>query len=107
MSEKQYVIREVEIINFNENKEEISEYWSAVCNKEIVEQCFEVRNIDTAENLCDVLNKLYSAWEFEKQNSYSCSTELKQVRKENEQLRQQVKSLKRKNKYLNEALEVC
>ena len=26
---------------------------------------------------------------------------------ENEQLRQQVKSLKRKNKYLNEALEVC
>ena len=38
------------------------------------------------ENICDLLNSLTD---------------------ENEQLRQQVKSLKRKNKYLNEALEVC
>ena len=63
-------------------------------------QLYCIESIDgemfSNQEIVDMLNsqhKLYSAWEFEKQNCQLCSTELKQLRKENEQLRQDLKSL--------------
>ncbi len=43
------------------------------------------------------INRLYSAWEFEKRNNYDCSVELRQLRKENKELKDEVKLLRATN----------
>lgn len=55
MSEKQFVVEKLEILN--EENEWKGEYWWAVVNTQRVEDCFECRNKEVALKLCDLLNR--------------------------------------------------
>lgn len=54
---KLFQVEQVEIIDVENGEEKPSEYWWAVSLiKDQSQYCFEVRNKDVAENLCDFLN---------------------------------------------------
>jgi len=52
-----FIIESVDIVNFEGDKE-ILENWICVSDPERVENTFAVRNMETAENLCEYLNDL-------------------------------------------------
>ena len=87
MNEKQFVVNELEILN--EENEWKGEYWWAVVNTKRVEDCFECRNKEVALKLCDFLNKATDDFKWQIRHSEKWSAIVKQLKEENEQLRQQ------------------
>ena len=84
MSEKQFVVNELEILN--EENDWKGEYWWAVVNTQRVEDCFECRNMEVALKLCDFLNKASDDLKWQIKQSEKWSAKVKQLKKENEQL---------------------
>lgn len=85
MSEKQFVVKELEILN-EENKWK-GEYWWAVVNTKRVEDCFECRNKEVALRLCDFLNKATDDFKWQISRCEKWSAIVKQLQRENEQLK--------------------
>lgn len=85
MSEKQFIVEQLEI--FNEENEWKGEYWWAVTNTERLEDCFECRNKEVALKLCDFLNKSSDDFKWQIRQCEKWSAIVKQLKKENEQLR--------------------
>ena len=88
MSEKQFVVNELEILN--EENEWKGEYWWAVINTQRVEDCFECRNKEVALKLCDFLNKATDDFKWQIRRCEKWSAIVKQLKEENEQLRQKL-----------------
>lgn len=84
MSEKQFVVKELEILN--EENEWKGEYWWAVVNTQRVEDCFECRNKEVALKLCDFLNKATDDFKWQIRQCEKWSAIVKQLKEENEQL---------------------
>ena len=91
MSEKQFVVEELEILN--EENEWKGEYWWAVVNTKRVEDCFECRNKEVALKLCDFLNKATDDFKWQIRQCEKWSAKVKQLKKENEQLQEKLKSV--------------
>lgn len=85
MSEKQFIGEKLEILN--EENEWKGEYWWAVTNTERLEDCFECRNKEVALKLCDFLNKSSDDFKWQIRQCEKWSAIVKQLKKENEQLR--------------------
>lgn len=98
MSEKQFVVNELEILN--EENEWKGEYWWAVVNTQRVEDCFECRNKEVALKLCDFLNKATDDFKWQIRRCEKWSAIVKQLKKENEQLRYENKKLDDNIEYL-------
>lgn len=86
MNDKQFVVNKLEILN--EENEWKGEYWWAVVNTQRVEDCFECRNKEVALKLCDFLDKATDDFKWQIKQSEKWSAKVKQLNKENEQLRQ-------------------
>lgn len=91
MSEKQFVVNELEILN--EENDWKGEYWWAVVNTQRVEDCFECRNKEVALKLCDFLNKASDDFKWQINRCEKWSAIVNQLKKENEQLRQEQQRL--------------
>ena len=89
MSEKQFIVEQLEILN-DENDFK-GEYWWAVTNTERVEDCFECRNKEVALKLCDFLNKSSDDFKWQIRQCEKWSAIVKQLKKENEQLKKECK----------------
>lgn len=100
MSEKQFVVNELEILN--EENEWKGEYWWAVVNTQRVEDCFECRNKEVALKLCDFLNKTTDDFKWQIRQSEKWSAKVKQLKKENEQLKKQLSACKERQQNLME-----
>ena len=85
MSDKQFIVEQLEI--FNDENEWKGEYWWAVTNTERLEDCFECRNKEVALKLCDFLNKSSDDFKWQIRQCEKWSAIVKQLKKENEQLR--------------------
>jgi len=92
MSEKQFVVNELEILN--EENEWKGEYWWAVVNTKRVEDCFECRNKEVALRLCDFLNKATDDFKWQIRRCEKWSAIVKQLNEENEQLRLELETNK-------------
>ena len=91
MGEKQFVVNELEILN--EENGWKGEYWWAVVNTQRVDDCFECRNKEVALRLCDFLNKATDDFKWQIRRCEKWSAIVNQLKKENEQLRQQLQKL--------------
>ena len=89
MSEKQFIVEKLEILN-DENDFK-GEYWWAVTNTERIEDCFECRNKEVALKLCDFLNKSSDDFKWQIRQCEKWSAIVKQLKKENEQLKKEYK----------------
>ena len=89
MSEKQFIVEKLEILN-DENDFK-GEYWWAVTNTERIEDCFECRNKEVALKLCDFLNKSSDDFKWQIRQCEKWSAIVKQLKKENEQLKEEYK----------------
>lgn len=97
MSEKQFVVNELEILN--EENDWKGEYWWAVVNTQRVEDCFECRNKEVALKLCDFLNKATDDFKWQIKRSEKWSAKVKQLNKENEQLKNELRKEKSLREY--------
>ena len=89
MSEKQFIVEKLEILN--DENEWKGEYWWAVTNTERIEDCFECRNKEVALKLCDFLNKSSDDFKWQIRQCEKWSAIVKQLKKENEQLKEEYK----------------
>ena len=89
MSEKQFIVEKLEILN--DENEWKGEYWWAVTNTERIEDCFECRNKEVALKLCDFLNKSSDDFKWQIRQCEKWSAIVKQLKKENEQLKKEYK----------------
>ena len=89
MSDKQFIVEQLEILN-DENDFK-GEYWWAVTNTERIEDCFECRNKEVALKLCDFLNKSSDDFKWQIRQCEKWSAIVKQLKKENEQLKEEYK----------------
>lgn len=117
MSEKQFVVNELEILN-EENDWE-GEYWWAVVNTQRVEDCFECRNKEVALKLCDFLNKASDDFKWQINRCEKWSAIVKQLKKEKEHQKEEIvnshkayveclnenKELKKENEKLRQEIE--
>lgn len=92
MSEKQFVVNELEILN--EENEWKGEYWWAVVNTKRVEDCFECRNKEVALKLCDFLNKATDDFKWQIRQCEKWSAIVKQLKEENKELRKELDNFK-------------
>lgn len=91
MSEKQFVVEELKILN--EENEWKGEDWWAVTNTERIEDCFECRNKEVALRLCDFLNKATDDFKWQIRQCEKWSAKVKQLKEENEQLQKKYDNL--------------
>ena len=89
MSDKQFIVEQLEILN--DENEWKGEYWWAVVNTQRVEDCFECRNKEVALKLCDFLNKSSDDFKWQIRQCEKWSAIVKQLKKENEQLKKECK----------------
>lgn len=80
MSEKQFVVNELEILN--EENEWKGEYWWAVTNTERIEDSFECRNKEVAIELCAFLNKAVDDIKYHLHENEKWSARCKQLERE-------------------------
>ena len=92
MSEKQFVVKELEILN--EENDWKGEYWWAVVNTQRVEDCFECRNKEVALKLCDFLNKATDDFKWQIRQCEKWSAIVKQLKEENKELRKELDNFK-------------
>lgn len=97
MSEKQFVVNELEILN--EDNEWKGECWWAVVNTKRVEDCFECRNKEVALKLCDFLNKATDDFKWQIRRCEKWSAIVKQLKKETEQLKNELRKEKSLREY--------
>ena len=102
MSEKQFIVEKLEILN--DENEWKGEYWWAVTNTERIEDCFECRNKEVALKLCDFLNKSSDDFKWQIRQCEKWSAIVKQLKKENEKLQKQIQNYERliNNAYMGE-----
>ena len=102
MSDKQFIVEQLEI--FNDENEWKGEYWWAVTNTERIEDCFECRNKEVALKLCDFLNKSSDDFKWQIRQCEKWSAIVKQLKKENEKLQKQIQNYERliDNAYVGE-----
>ena len=91
MSEK-FVVEELEILN--EENDWKGEHWWAVINTQRVEDSFECRSKEVALKLCDFLNKASDDFKWQIRRCEKWSAIVKQLKKENRELRQELKDIK-------------
>ena len=91
MSDKQFIVEQLEILN--DENEWKGEYWWAVVNTQRVEDCFECRNKEVALKLCDFLNKSSDDFKWQIRQCEKWSAIVKQLKKENEQLHLAIEDL--------------
>ena len=92
MSEKQFVVNELEILN--EENDWKGEHWWAVVNTKRVEDCFECRNKEVALKLCDFLNKATDDFKWQIRQCEKWSAIVKQLKEENKELRKELDNFK-------------
>lgn len=105
MSEKQFVVMKLEILN--EKNEWKGEYWWAVVNTKRVEDCFECRNKEVALKLCDFLNKATDDFKWQIRQKEEFKQEIKQYWKCRDKWKQEAKELRKENEQLKELLDKC